>query len=96
MQKKNYNDLKETFKVLADSNRIRIIESLTHECQSVNEIAKKAEISQPLASHHLKVLKEAGIARVESHGTFNYYWLTDKVIWQIIEMCKKFNSKGIK
>ncbi|WP_432664922.1 metalloregulator ArsR/SmtB family transcription factor [Wukongibacter baidiensis] len=69
----SYNDIKEIFKVLADINRIRIIEVLTKECQSVNEIAKKADISQPLASHHLKVLKDAGITRVERQGTFNYY-----------------------
>ncbi len=69
----NYNDIKETFKVLADINRIRIIEALTKQCQSVNEIAKRVGISQPLASHHLKVLKEAGITRVERLGTFNYY-----------------------
>ena len=69
----DYNNIKETFKVLADSNRIRIIEALTKEYQSVTKIAEKAEISQPLASHHLKVLKETGIARVKSQGTFNYY-----------------------
>lgn len=69
----NYNDLTELFKVLTDANRIRIIEVLTKECQSVNEIAKKANISQPLASHHLKVLKKSGLVKVESKGTFNYY-----------------------
>ena len=70
---KNYKLLNKTFKVLADTNRLQIIEALTKNCRSVNEIAEKAGISQPLASHHLKTLKEAGIARSESRGTFNYY-----------------------
>lgn len=70
---KDYQALQEIFKVLGDVNRIKIIEALTEECQSVNDIAKKANISQPLASHHLKVLKEIGITRVETSGTSNYY-----------------------
>jgi len=70
----DYKLLKRTFKVLADTNRIRIIEALTSDWQNVNEVAEKAGISQPLASHHLKTLKEVGIARSQSRGTFNYYW----------------------
>lgn len=69
----NYDQLKKTFKILADSNRLKIIEALTKDCRSVNEIAAKAGISQPLASHHLKVLREAGIARFEKKGAFSYY-----------------------
>lgn len=68
-----YDSLTKIFKVLGDSNRIKIIEALTKECQSVNAISKKANISQPLTSHHLKVLRDAGIARLESRGTFKYY-----------------------
>ncbi|BEP29233.1 ArsR/SmtB family transcription factor [Helicovermis profundi] len=70
---KNYVEIQNTFKVLADGNRIRIIESLTKECKSVNSIAKNAGLSQPLVSHHLKVLKEASMVRVESQGAYNFY-----------------------
>ncbi len=69
----DYKLLNKTFKVLADVNRLKIIEALTMDCRSVNEIAMRAGISQPLASHHLKTLREAGIARCEKRGTFNYY-----------------------
>lgn len=91
---KEYDAIQQIFKVLADANRLRIIESLTKECTSVNEIAKKAGISQPLASHHLKILKEAGIARVERHASFNFYCMIDSRIWDMILQCEEV-VKGI-
>jgi len=69
----DYTDIQPLFKALADVNRLRIIEVLSRECESVNEIVAKAGISQPLASHHLKELKRVGIARAEKRGNFNYY-----------------------
>lgn len=68
-----HEQMQQVFKALSDANRLRIIESLSLECRSVNEIAEKAGISQPLASHHLKILKNYGITRFESRGTFNFY-----------------------
>lgn len=69
----NYKDIQQVFKVLADVNRLRIVEALSKECESVNMIAERAGISQPLTSHHLKELKKVGIARVENRGSFNFY-----------------------
>jgi len=61
------------FKALSDANRLRIIEVLSLECKSVNDIAELAGLSQPLTSHHLKVLTKVGITRAESKASFNYY-----------------------
>lgn len=68
-----YADIQQVFKALADINRLRIIEVLSKECRSVNEIAEAAGLSQPLTSHHLKVLKTIGIARVENRASFAFY-----------------------
>lgn len=68
-----YTDIQQVFKALADANRLRIIEVLSKECKSVNEIAEAAGLSQPLTSHHLKVLKNIGIARVENRASFAFY-----------------------
>lgn len=70
---RNYDAMQRIFKVLADGNRLRIMDALTEECRSVNEIAEIAGISQPLASHHLKALREAGLTHVSNRATFNYY-----------------------
>ena len=86
----NYLGEVAVFKALADANRLRIIEVLSTECKSVNEIAELAGLSQPLTSHHLKVLTKIGITRLESRANFNYYWVINVVIWKIIEECNGF------
>ncbi|MHB1654490.1 MAG: ArsR/SmtB family transcription factor [Desulfitobacteriaceae bacterium] len=68
-----YKDIQQFLRALADENRLHIVEALSIECKSVNELAEIAGLSQPLTSHHLKVLKNAGIARVENRASFNFY-----------------------
>ena len=40
----------------------------------VGEITAKTHLSRPAVSHHLKILKEAGIVRMRREGTRNYYY----------------------
>lgn len=61
------------FKTLSDANRLRIIRVLTLDCQSVSRIVEETGLSQPLVSHHLRVLREAGLTRAEGRGVFTYY-----------------------
>ena len=61
------------FKILSDPTRLRIVEALTLECESVSAIVEMTELSQPLVSHHLRVLREHGLARAERRGVFTYY-----------------------
>ena len=68
-----YTDIQQVFKALSDVNRLRIIGVLSKECRNVNEIAEAVGLSQPLTSHHLKVLKNVGITRVENRASFAYY-----------------------
>ena len=61
------------FKTLSDVTRLRIIEALTLECESVSAIIELTGLSQPLVSHHLRVLRDSGLARTERRGAFTYY-----------------------
>ena len=61
------------FKALSDPTRLRIIEKLTLECESVSAIVDATGLSQPLVSHHLRILREHGLARTERRGAFTYY-----------------------
>lgn len=40
----------------------------------VGEITEKTHLSRPAVSHHLGILKEAGIVKVRREGTKNYYY----------------------
>jgi len=63
----------EIFKTLSDTNRLRIIKALTLDCQSVSAIVEATEMSQPLVSHHLGMLRRSGLARTERRGAYTYY-----------------------
>jgi ArsR family transcriptional regulator len=73
-------NLAETLKVLSDVNRLRIICLLFSGEKCVCEIDGGLDISQPLASHHLKVLLEAGLVDMRREGTWSYYALRRKAI----------------
>lgn len=40
----------------------------------VGQITEKTNLSRPSVSHHLKILKDAGIVKVRKEGTKNYYY----------------------
>lgn len=43
---------------------------------NVHEITEKTSLSRPAVSHHLKILKDAGLISIRREGTCNYYYLT--------------------
>ena len=45
----------------------------------VNEITENAHLSRPAVSHHLNVLKEAGIIHCRPEGTSHYYYISIKL-----------------
>ena len=40
----------------------------------VNDIAEKTHLSRPAVSHHLQILKGAGLLKMRREGTKNYYY----------------------
>ena len=51
----------------------------------VGEIAKKAHLTRPSVSHHLQILKEAGIVNMRKEGTKNFYYISgDETRWKEI------------
>jgi len=41
----------------------------------VGEITQKTNLSRPAVSHHLAIMKDAGIIKVRKEGTMNFYYL---------------------
>ncbi len=51
----------------------------------VGEIAKKTHMTRPSVSHHLQILKNAGIVNMRREGTRNYYYLdSGESQWKIL------------
>jgi len=66
---------RDPFEALGDPNRRAIVELLSKERRSVQEIADALPISRPAVSRHLRLLKEAGLVAEEAHGTRRIYRL---------------------
>ncbi|MCO8126307.1 metalloregulator ArsR/SmtB family transcription factor [Acidimicrobiia bacterium EGI L10123] len=65
----------DVLKALAEPRRWRIVELLSCEELCVCHLAEEIGIAQPLASHHLKVLRDAGLVESEKHRQWTYYRL---------------------
>lgn len=62
---------------LSDAHRQDILLLLSENSKlTVNEITERMTLSRPAISHHLKLLKNAGIVKVEQQGTQRYYSLS--------------------
>jgi len=80
-------DLAATFKALADPTRVAIVNrlgSLPEVC--VCDLTAAFELSQPTISHHLRVLREAGLVEAEGRGTWAYYRLVPEAIERLREV----------
>ena len=73
------------FKVISDTNRLRILEMLRggELCQC--EIIPLLEQSQPTVSRHLKLLEEAGLIKSKRDGVRMLYEAVDPHIFNIID-----------
>lgn len=69
----------EVVNALADRNRQKIIYllcSCADEGMTVTDITNEMSITQPAVSHHLKILREAGLVSFRKNGLQSLYYLT--------------------
>lgn len=70
----------ERLKSISEPHRLRIIEVLAGGEFSIGDIAEFLEIELVLASHHVKILKQAGIVTVRREGRYKYCKLAEGVL----------------
>lgn len=71
-------DLAKGFKALGDPVRLRVLSLIAARAGGevcVCEITDVFDVTGPTISHHLKVLREAGLIDCERRGTWVYYWI---------------------
>lgn len=83
-----FQKCKDAFTAIGDETRQLILLVLLESDLSgirVGEIAEKTYLTRPSVSHHLQILKKAGIVAVRKEGTKNYYYLSvDETQWKDI------------
>jgi ArsR family transcriptional regulator, arsenate/arsenite/antimonite-responsive transcriptional repressor len=75
------DELAARFKALADPTRVAIINHLSAADEvCVCNLTDSFELSQPTISHHLRILREAGLVESSRRGTWAYYRLVPEAI----------------
>lgn len=84
------------FKALNDATRRDILELLKKRDMTAGEIAEQFDFSKPTISHHLDLLRQAGLVTSIKQGQFIYYSLNTTVIDEVVTWFMKFSNKNSK
>jgi DNA-binding transcriptional ArsR family regulator len=89
--------LQAIFQTLSDFSRLSILKLICDKECSVGEIVKKTNLSQPLISHHLRILKENDFLETKRNGPFIYYYMKNtKILYAINLFLEIFENSDIK
>jgi ArsR family transcriptional regulator len=74
-------ELASRFRALADPTRVAIVNRLSQaDCVCVCDLTEAFDLSQPTISHHLRILREAGLVEATRQGTWAYYRLVPEAV----------------
>ncbi|MEV6769625.1 metalloregulator ArsR/SmtB family transcription factor [Nocardia sp. NPDC051030] len=82
-------ELAGAFKALSDPVRLRLLSlvaSHTGQEACVCDLSEGFDVGQPTISHHLKVLREAGLLSSERRGSWVYYRIEPAVLRQLSQL----------
>jgi ArsR family transcriptional regulator len=72
------------FKALADPTRVEIVNRLAAADEvCVCDFVAALDLAQPTVSHHLKVLRDAGLVESSRRGTWAFYRLVPEAITEL-------------
>jgi ArsR family transcriptional regulator len=75
------NDLAGRFRALSDPTRVAIVNRLSGADElCVCDLTAAFDLSQPTISHHLKILRDAGLVESSRRGTWVYYRLVPEAV----------------
>jgi len=77
--------LADTFRMLGDPTRVRIVHALSSGQLCVHEISDRVGISESAVSHQLRLMRTMRIVRGRREGRCVYYTLDDQHILDLFE-----------
>ena len=63
------------FKAMSDENRLRILDYLKEREHNASELLEKMDFGQSTLSHHMSLLKDAGVVESRKRGKWTIYRL---------------------
>lgn len=102
----NFEACRKTLAAIGDETRQHIILEMIrmdYNGSRVPDITAKTNLSRPAVSHHLQILKDAGIVKMRKEGRMTYYYLDpdmdsfsklSNTLLQAIEICDKLPNRS--
>jgi len=83
-------------RALADPTRVQIVTLLAEHPGEVCvcDITSNFHLDQSTISHHLRLLREAGIIDSIRHGVWSYYYLRPGILQPILQLLRRLESCG--
>jgi ArsR family transcriptional regulator len=91
-------ELARVFKALGDPVRLRLLSMIASREGSevcVCEMTPAFDVSQPTISHHLRLLREAGLIECERRGTWVYYWVVPSALDRLAGVLRAHRMSGV-
>jgi DNA-binding transcriptional ArsR family regulator len=86
---KDITELSETFKVLSDPTRLKIVLALASEEMCVCDLATLVDVSVSAISHQLRLLRNMRLVSYRKEGKMVYYKLDDEHVENLIREASK-------
>lgn len=91
------NGLVQVFKLLADESRLKILLALSQDAEMhVTALCDLLDQTQPAVSHHLTLLRMAGLVGYRRDGKHNYYRLESGLVCDLLEQFFADSGNGHK
>lgn len=87
-------DMNDSFKALADPTRRQILRLLRERDRTAGEIADFFHMTKPSISHHLTILKHAGLIQDTRQGQFILYSLDTTVLEEVLGWFLELTGTG--
>ena len=82
----------DAFNAVAEPRRRQILDALSDDERSVNELVRALGLNQPQVSKHLRVLREVGAVDVRSEGKQRLYRLNGQALKPIHDWVKSYEQ----
>ncbi|WP_329249835.1 metalloregulator ArsR/SmtB family transcription factor [Actinoallomurus sp. NBC_01490] len=92
------DELAPLFKAIGDPVRLRLLSLIAcHEGGEacVCDLTSAFDLTAPTISHHLKVLKQAGLIDSERRGTWVYYWINPQTLQRLSAILGPRQAAGL-
>ncbi len=90
-------DVTRMFKALGDPVRLQMLTLIARHPEGevcVCDIAAGFDLTQPTVSHHLKVLRDAGLLDCARRGTWVYYWMVPASVHTLSAVLTDLTPRG--